>query len=56
MEKVDWFSINDGYGIVGYGFICPYCGHANKWVSTNEDRYECEKCHAVSESDSDPDP
>lgn len=49
MKYFDGFiAENDGYGIVGYSYECPYCGHFNRFV--NEDEYEqtCESCDEVS--------
>ena len=42
---IKWAAINDGYGIVGYGWECPSCGHYEMFGVYCEDTVECEKCH-----------
>ena len=39
---------NDGYGIVGYSFICPYCDHFTRFVDEEDDGQVCESCGEVS--------
>lgn len=49
MKYFDGFiAENDGYGIVGYSFVCPYCEKFNRFV--DEDDYEqvCEECGKTS--------
>lgn len=42
-----YHAINDGYGIVGYGFTCDACEKDNNFVATNEEKQVCEWCKAV---------
>jgi len=42
-----YFGINDGYGIVGYGYICEKCGKEHRFVSEEEAEVECENCEHV---------
>ena len=42
--KAIYYGLNDGFGIVGYGFICPSCKYANDFVDEEESEHECGKC------------
>lgn len=37
----EYIPFNDGYGIVGFGYECPKCGHVT-WFVTCE--IGCEEC------------
>lgn len=42
---VEWIGIDDGYGVVGYGWECSNCEHWHTFVvAYNGDAYSCDKC------------
>jgi hypothetical protein len=49
--KGKYIPFNDGFGIVGYGYLCPKCEHETKFTDCEEG---CEKC-GFSEEYVDPD-
>ncbi len=53
--RIEWIAFNDGYGIVGYGWECPSCGHYEIIGPYYEDVVECEKCHATFDNPDKPD-
>ncbi len=44
MDNFDWVAIDDGYGTVGYGFKCPYCGKLNMFVDELFEPHTCKFC------------
>lgn len=48
------YTIDDGYGIVGVGWTCPYCdkNHPFEFVDVDE-RYICQRCKSISVSNVD---
>lgn len=42
---------NDGFGIVGYSFVCPYCGHQERFVDEDQVARKCDRCHKHSVRD-----
>ena len=44
MKTFKWYGINDGYGIVGVGFECPYCKQENNFVCDYFEEKTCENC------------
>jgi len=41
----EYIGLDDGYGIVGYGFKCDYCGKFNNsFVFGNDEELDCEYC------------
>lgn len=53
--NIEWYAINDGYGVIGYGFYCFLCSKNNLFVSTDENEVICEYCHSVFKNPGDPD-
>ena len=49
--KGQYIPFNDGYGIVGYDYKCPQCGHETRFAFSDEG---CEQC-GFSEDYVDPD-
>jgi uncharacterized protein (DUF983 family) len=49
--KGQYRPFNDGYGIVGYSYLCPQCGHETMFTNSKNG---CEKC-GFSEEYVDPD-
>lgn len=47
-KAFEWYGLNDGYGVVGVGFECPYCGKENNFVCDDFEEKECESCHKIS--------
>lgn len=43
-----WYYLNDGYGIVGWGFECVNCGTENTFCSI-DDEIICEQCGYLNE-------
>jgi hypothetical protein len=43
--SIEFYAENDGYGIVGWSFDCPYCNYANRFVDESDSDHECGKCH-----------
>ncbi len=39
--KGTYIPFNDGYGIIGYSYICPECKHETRFTDCDEG---CEKC------------
>ncbi len=39
--KGKYIPFNDGYGIVGYGYLCPECNHETKFTDCQEGCKEC---------------
>ena len=39
-----YYAINDGYGIVGYGFTCNNCQKEHNFVDTEESEQICSSC------------
>ncbi len=44
MEKFEWETEDDGYGVVGVSFVCPYCNKLNRFVCDDYDVHVCEHC------------
>lgn len=44
IKKDKWIGIDDGYGVVGWGFYCKKCGHFNMFASYYSEDVECENC------------
>ena len=40
----DWVPINDGRGVIGYGFECKKCKEFNRFVSDWKDSVTCDNC------------
>lgn len=40
----EYIGINDGYGVVGYGFDCQHCEAWNMFVDEEESEQVCEDC------------
>lgn len=54
MEQIikdgEWSPVNDGFGIVGYSLLCPYCDTTiEMFCSSNdfESKHKCGKCNKV---------
>lgn len=48
----DWYPISDGWGVVGYGWKCPFCGESNPWeIPEARDTYTCSDCGSKFEND-----
>ena len=44
----EYVSIDDGYGIIGYGFKCDYCGKFNNsFVFGDDEELYCEYCGRI---------
>jgi len=42
----EFYAENDGTGIIGWSFDCPFCGYSNRFVTDEDDPdHECGKCH-----------
>lgn len=49
MKELTWYGLDDGYGVVGTGWECPYCDHAHNWVTSEQDEeFKCEQCGETS--------
>lgn len=48
LKTFEWTYEDDGWGVVGVSFECPYCSHNNRFVSGYLEPHECEKCHKES--------
>jgi hypothetical protein len=42
-----YYGIDDDYGIIGYGYQCPYCEHYNNFVDEDDTEQECSNCEEV---------
>ena len=43
--KTNFYTINDGYGIIGIGYECPKCGRAEQFVEVDEiEDGGCDQC------------
>lgn len=42
--KAELYGINDGWGIVGYGFECPNCESRSGFINYTESEHACEDC------------
>ena len=40
--KGRYVPFNDGYGIVGFGYVCPECNHESEFTTCEEGCEECE--------------
>lgn len=47
-KALEWNYEDDGFGIVGVSFVCPYCSRNNRFVDGDLEPHECEKCHKES--------
>lgn len=48
-KQLSTFTIDDGWGIVGGGWECPYCENAHSFVYVYAgEEYDCEKCNETS--------
>lgn len=47
-KTFEWCSEDDGYGIVGWSFVCPHCSKNNRFVSDDFEEHECEHCRMIS--------
>lgn len=45
-KLVELYGLNDGYGIVGFGYTCPHCGHSNEFIDEEDETHICSKCSA----------
>lgn len=44
----EYFSIDDGYGIIGQGYVCGHCGKENNFVDVVKGQSEdCSSCGMV---------
>jgi hypothetical protein len=43
-----FYAEDDGYGIVGYSYTCPYCNRFNRFVDEECHEQQCENCGEVS--------
>lgn len=49
MKELTWYGLDDGYGVVGTGWECPYCEHNHNWVTSEQDEeFKCEQCGETS--------
>lgn len=53
--EIEWYGVNDGYGIVGWSFQCPCCQEHNSFPGTDEVIIICEHCYSVLKNPGDPD-
>jgi DNA-directed RNA polymerase subunit RPC12/RpoP len=37
----EYYALDDGYSIVGYGYKCGYCGKENNFVSEEDEEQVC---------------
>lgn len=45
LPKIDAYAINDGYGVIGWGYTCRCCGHNESFVVLiKNDIITCEEC------------
>lgn len=44
-------GIDDGYGVIGCGFICIYCKEENLFVNGSDDSHTCSNCKKENEFD-----
>lgn len=43
------YTIDDGYGVVGSGWLCPHCDQRHNFESVDKGcEYTCEDCQKVS--------
>ena len=54
MTQIQWIAENDGWGIVGYSFVCPNCGAWNRFVHTDDSLITCKYCLEELENPGDP--
>lgn len=50
IEKGEWFPIDDGFGIIGYGLSCPYCDTIIEMFCSSDDyeaNHKCVKCNKM---------
>lgn len=55
MKEIKWIPINDGFGIVGYGWFCPKCDNWVIFGEYYEDYIKCKKCENIFKNPGDPD-
>jgi hypothetical protein len=39
-----YFSIDDGWGIIGYGYTCEKCGEVHRFCNGSNDEMYCKNC------------
>lgn len=54
-KTIEWIAIDDGYGIVGWGWRCPSCDNFEMFCDTDVDEVECAECHEEFDNPGDPD-
>jgi len=54
MKTIKWIGEDDGYGIVGYSFVCPQCKYFNRFHITEDPTVQCENCGLESKNPGDP--
>ena len=47
--KSEYWGIGDGYGIIGFGYDCSYCGKQHTFVSQWKEEQYCDKCERETE-------
>lgn len=52
---IKWRPVDDGWGIVGYGWKCPGCGNEEMFGHYWEEEIDCEKCYKTFKNEERPD-
>jgi len=45
--KAIYYGLDDGFGVVGYGYVCPRCKINNEFVDETETDHKCSGCGRI---------